>query len=69
MCVICRTRRPKHMLTRHVLTPGIGTGNGEALTADPRQRMPGRGWYLCGDERCTKAFGRYRVRQKKKGGS
>ena len=48
MCVSCRTRRDKRDLVRVTLKDD-GT-----LTADPTGKLPGRGAYLCKDEKCIK---------------
>ncbi len=54
MCVICRQRFPKSALSRFVLS---GTGT---LASDAAHTMPGRGWYVCGQESCRQKFARYR---------
>lgn len=48
MCVSCRTRRDKKDLVRVTLKDD-GT-----LTVDPTGKLPGRGAYLCKDEKCIK---------------
>ena len=48
MCVSCRTRRDKRDLVRVTLAED-GT-----LTVDPTGKLPGRGAYLCKDEKCIK---------------
>ncbi len=48
MCVSCRTRRDKRDLVRVTLKDD-GT-----LVCDPTGKMPGRGAYLCKDEKCIK---------------
>ncbi|MBR3532340.1 MAG: YlxR family protein [Clostridiales bacterium] len=48
MCVSCRTRRDKKDLIRVTLKED-GT-----LTADPTGKLPGRGAYLCKDEKCIR---------------
>jgi predicted RNA-binding protein YlxR (DUF448 family) len=47
-CVVCRRRRSKDELIRLVYTEGRG------VVVDVGQRMPGRGAYLCGDDRCLR---------------
>ena len=47
-CVVCRRRRSKGELIRLVYTEGRG------VVVDVGQRMPGRGAYLCGDDRCLR---------------
>ncbi len=54
MCVICRQRFPKQALSRFVLS-AAGT-----LACDADHTMPGRGWYVCGQETCRQKFARYR---------
>ncbi|MDO4839127.1 MAG: YlxR family protein [Desulfovibrionaceae bacterium] len=54
MCVICRQRFPKSALRRFTLT---STGT---LAYDAGHAMPGRGWYVCGQETCLRKFERYR---------
>lgn len=56
MCVVCRGRFPKEELLRHVcpLTPEeTGTGG---LVPDPGQKLPGRGFYICGRPECRARF-------------
>ncbi len=45
-CVGCRSKRGKYSLVRFVATP-----DGRILL-DARQRMPGRGAYLCAERSC-----------------
>ncbi|MDR1015083.1 MAG: YlxR family protein [Coriobacteriales bacterium] len=45
-CVACRTTADKRTLVRFVRTADAGT------VCDPTGRLPGRGAYLCDDERC-----------------
>jgi uncharacterized protein len=47
-CVGCRSVRPKRELVRLVRA-------GDAVEIDRRQRMPGRGAYLCREQRCWAA--------------
>ena len=47
-CVGCRTVRPKRELVRLVRA-------GDTVEIDRRQRMPGRGAYLCREQRCWAA--------------
>lgn len=47
-CVGCRSVRPKRELVRLVRA-------GNAVEIDRRQRMPGRGAYLCREQRCWSA--------------
>lgn len=61
-CRACRRKKDKRELVRMVIL------DKETLEVDPRQIMPGRGWYLCRREACLsclkmlkgrlKAFGR-----------
>ena len=48
MCVSCRTRRDKRDLVRVTLAED------GSLTVDPTGKLPGRGTYLCKDEKCIK---------------
>lgn len=48
MCVSCRTRRDKKDLIRVTLAED------GSLTYDPTGKLPGRGAYLCKDEKCIK---------------
>ena len=48
MCVSCRTRRDKRDLVRVTLK------DDGSLTVDPTGKLPGRGAYLCKDEKCIK---------------
>ena len=45
MCRVCRKHQPKAELRRWIILDG-------QLVADPAQRLPGRGYYTCGTERC-----------------
>ena len=49
-CVTCRARRPKTELLRVVRAP-----DGSGALLDARQRMPGRGAYLCLEPGCWHA--------------
>lgn len=60
MCVICRQRFPKSALSRYILT---STGT---LAYDAAHTMPGRGWYVCGQESCQQRFVRYRPSARQK---
>lgn len=48
MCAACRQRTPKKELIRIVRTP-----SGE-IAADAREKLPGRGAYLCRSHDCLK---------------
>lgn len=45
-CVGCRRKRPQAELLRFAYRPP------DTLRFDPRKKLPGRGAYLCPDERC-----------------
>ena len=62
MCAICRTRAPKAALKRftHV-------SEGADPVPDQKQIAPGRGVYVCNEQRCQEAFSRRRVKRKAKG--
>jgi len=51
---------PKHLLRRHVRG-----GPGAGLVADPAQRLPGRGFYICQKDECAEKFSRYQGWRKK----
>lgn len=51
MCVGCRRRRNKDELLRLSRTP-------QGIRFDPRQRLPGRGVYICPDPACIDAAAR-----------
>lgn len=54
-CVACRTRRDKSRLLRFAAPQG-------RLVIDPGQNTPGRGAYVCRDERCVvKAVDRHLI--------
>ena len=61
MCAICRTRAPKNRLARHTLPAGQ-----TEPVPDERYTAPGRGIYLCGEERCRKAFSQRYAKKKAK---
>lgn len=50
-CVGCRRTRPKSQLSRLVVTE-------DTVRWDDRQRLPGRGAYVCPDPRCVDAAAR-----------
>jgi hypothetical protein len=59
MCVICRRRMPKASLARHVIVETGASGEserGNALAADARMVLPGRGFYLCREAACMAKF-------------
>jgi predicted RNA-binding protein YlxR (DUF448 family) len=45
-CRACRKKKEKKELLRLIIL------DKKTLEADPRQTMPGRGWYLCPEETC-----------------
>jgi predicted RNA-binding protein YlxR (DUF448 family) len=51
MCVICRKRFPKRDLLRFVSTEGSASP-----FPDPRQALPGRGWYVCFSPACRERY-------------
>ncbi|SNR64485.1 hypothetical protein SAMN04488503_0573 [Humidesulfovibrio mexicanus] len=61
MCCICRQRRAKAELLRHVRA-----ATGEGFVPDPRGIMPGRGLYVCDQGECRERFLRYGDRRKKR---
>lgn len=67
MCVACRTRFNKYELTRYVCPgPGTGDSDSEHLISDPGQRLPGRGFYVCGQDSCQEKFSKMAKGLKKK---
>lgn len=64
MCVACRERHPKSTLNRYVLRD---TGEERpGLEPDPQQVLPGRGYYICNNEKCAERFKRFKGFGKKK---
>lgn len=62
-CVICRRRLAKSELARYA-----PARDRASLVSDPAQRLPGRGFYVCDQARCQKAFIQYKGwRRKLKG--
>ena len=61
MCVICRRRFPKGELTRYT------RGAAGELIFDAKKTDPGRGWYVCADERCRQKIVGYRPSGRRKG--
>ncbi|MBG0776869.1 MAG: YlxR family protein [Desulfovibrionaceae bacterium] len=59
MCCICRGRFPKETLLRHVCPGDAGAGAPGGLVPDPEGRLPGRGFYVCGDADCRRRFEKY----------
>lgn len=62
MCVVCRRRRPKAELLRHVRA--LAADPGQELQADPDQRLPGRGWYVCPETDCLTALAKRGARRR-----
>lgn len=61
-CVICRQRFAKKELFRFV--SGKGASENE-LIPDDNKAMHGRGYYVCGNEKCLERFKFFRPRKKK----
>ncbi|WP_408606730.1 DUF448 domain-containing protein [Candidatus Desulfovibrio trichonymphae] len=61
MCVICRRRFPKAVLTRHTM---MAQGN---LIIDSEKIRFGRGLYLCSDPCCMVKFAQYMPCTKRRG--
>ncbi len=57
MCVVCRARLPKRRLLRHVRLE-------DSFCEDQAQKLPGRGVYVCGAEKCRKIFAARFLRRK-----
>ncbi len=55
MCAGCRIRAPKHELIRVVRTP-----EGK-IFADAREKLPGRGAYICRDQACFRKIRKSRA--------
>ena len=62
MCVICRERRHKATLSRHVKDE---QGN---LIIDATMTRPGRGWYVCDRPECLTRFAKFRPGARRKRG-
>lgn len=61
MCCICRTRAPKHSLTRYVLSD-----EGKPIP-DFTWNAPGRGLYICKEFHCQEAMTRRSAKKKERG--
>lgn len=48
MCIACREMKPKREMTRVVKNAE------DEISLDPTGKAPGRGAYVCSDERCLK---------------
>lgn len=60
-CVVCRLQAPKSVLRRFVRAPNLKP------LADPRQILPGRGFYVCNQFSCLDklmSIGKRRKRRK-----
>ena len=57
-CRACREKKDKKELWRLVI---LGS---KTLEVDPRQIMPGRGWYLCREETCLSWLKAAKTRRK-----
>ncbi|MFZ5812853.1 MAG: DUF448 domain-containing protein [Thermodesulfobacteriota bacterium] len=72
MCAICRGRFPKAVLERYVAgvpAPGdtdAGPGEPSFMVHDPRQRMDGRGHYVCENPICREKFKTFVGRSRKR---
>ncbi|WP_319780642.1 DUF448 domain-containing protein [Maridesulfovibrio sp.] len=60
-CVICRQRFAKEELFRFVV--GKGASDSE-LIPDEKKVKQGRGYYVCGNEKCLERFKFFRPRKK-----
>ncbi len=61
-CVICRQRFAKKDLSRFVI--GKETSD-DKLISDSKKIMPGRGYYVCGSDKCQDKFNFFKPRKKK----
>ncbi|WP_320169044.1 DUF448 domain-containing protein [Maridesulfovibrio sp.] len=61
-CVICRQRFAKEELFRFVAGKGA---SGDELVPDDAKDMQGRGYYVCGNEKCLERLKFFRPRKKK----
>lgn len=57
-CRACRKKKKKEALLRLVIL------NNKTIEVDPRQTLPGRGWYLCRAENCLSCLKTLKGRQK-----
>lgn len=48
-CIGCRTRRPAHEMIR------LKADKDKVIVADEKDRTPGRGCYVCPQEKCVRA--------------
>nr|WP_291320958.1 YlxR family protein [Desulfonatronospira sp.] len=55
-CVVCRTKKPKADLLRHVCSGKKEQG----LEPDPGQKKPGRGFYICKSPGCSGGIARFK---------
>lgn len=56
MCVVCRQRLPKEELERYVRPAAAPDGEPDGPVPDPDKIMPGRGYYVCVQDRCRELF-------------
>lgn len=52
-CLVCRGKTLKKELLRYVCEAAAEPAR---LIADPEQKLPGRGFYVCGRESCRERF-------------
>lgn len=56
MCVVCRRRFPKGELMRYVCPDATGSLETDGPVPDPEKNKPGRGYYVCVQDRCREIF-------------
>ncbi len=59
MCIICRTRMEKYKLNRYVLID-------RKFILDEKQRLPGRGFYVCNNLKCKNIAEKKFLKEKRK---
>lgn len=56
MCIVCRERFQKSELKRYVCPESLRDLAENGPTPDPEKNKPGRGYYVCVQERCREIF-------------
>ena len=55
-CVVCRQRFPKEELERYVCPEILQELVENGPVPDPKKQLPGRGFYVCVQDRCREIF-------------
>ncbi len=67
MCLVCRTKHAKHLLTRYVMPKDAQTlvVAGINMVLDKENIREQRGFYLCSESKCHEKFQKLKLKNKK----